>query len=261
MKLVVDHRTVYAYDEEVQRSMQYVRLFPRQNNRQRINHWEVDMPGSMIETTDAYGNVLFAVTVEQPHRELAIRARGSVDVQPQEVASDSINPLYFLRTTRLSRIDPAMRDFAESYRSAAPRAADLERLMQGIGERMVYEVGSTQVDEPAAEAFAKGRGVCQDYVHIFLACCRYLGVPARYVSGYVFREERHNYSSHAWVEAWLEDGWRTFDVTAGDCSPARHLQLAIGLDYLEACPVRGVRWGGKGESMNAFAAVEKVELD
>src|SRR5690606_34627238 len=99
----------------------------------------------------------------------------------------------------------------------------------------------------------------QDHAHVFIACCRSLGIPARYVSGYLHADDDGHLSSHAWVEAWLEDRWQTFDVTNGLLSPSRHLKLAIGLDYMEACPVRGVRWGGDNECLSASAAVSLLE--
>jgi transglutaminase-like putative cysteine protease len=262
MKLVINHHTAYAYDEEVQRSLQFVRLYPRDNDRQKIINWELTLPGNCLETADAYGNVLYVVTMEKPHKELEIRAQGTVEISAEEVRPDTINPLYFLRTTRLTRVDAAIRDFAEQHgrQKGKLTKSTLNQLAEALRNYLQYEIGATQVDETAAEVFAKGRGVCQDYVHIFLTCCRYLEIPARYVSGYVFRGEERNYSSHAWVEAWIDEQWHTFDVTLGIYTPENHLQIAIGLDYLEACPVRGVRWGGKGESMNAFAAVELVDL-
>lgn len=200
MKLTIDHTTRYEYDEEVQRSLQYVRLFPGDNNRQRILNWQLELPGSSYETKDAYGNILYVVSVDQPHSELVIRATGSVEITADEVKPGKTNPLYFLRTTRLTEPDFAIREFVEqqNLRRSLNRS-DLIELMHGMRDHMTYVAGSTHVDETAAEAFAKGQGVCQDFVHIFLACCRYLGVPARYVSGYSYNWGKENLSSHAWV--------------------------------------------------------------
>lgn len=262
MKLTIDHTTRYEYDEEVQRSLQYVRLFPHENNRQKIIDWQLTLPGNSYEAKDPYGNILYVVSVDRPHRELVIRASGSVEITADEVKPDDINPLYFLRSTRLTRPNTAIREFVDQQDlSKRLNRSALIELMHALRDRMTYVVGSTQVDETAAEAFDKGQGVCQDFVHIFLACCRYLGVPARYVSGYTYNWDRENLSSHAWVQAWVKNGWHTFDVADGLTSPDRHLKLAIGLDYLEACPVRGVRWGGEGETMTAFAEVEIMKSE
>ena len=91
----------------------------------------------------------------------------------------------------------------------------------------------------------------------FLACARSLQVPARYVSGYLFSEDAGHLASHAWVEAWLDGAWYSFDVTNGLSRPERHLKLAVGLDYLDACPVRGMRRGGGGEQMHARVLVNQ----
>jgi len=126
--------------------------------------------------------------------------------------------------------------------------------MHALAARMPYSPGATSVDTTAAEAFAGGAGVCQDHTHAFLACARSLGVPARYVSGYLFTNDSEHLASHAWAEAWLDGAWYSFDVTNGLARPERHLKLAVGLDYLDACPVRGMRRGG-GEQMHARVMV------
>ncbi len=102
----------------------------------------------------------------------------------------------------------------------------------------LYQPGATRVDSTAIEAFGARAGVCQDHAHAFLACVRSQGVPGRYVSGYLYTEDDTHLASHAWAEAWLGDGWYSFDVTNRLGRPERHLKLAVGLDYLDACPVR-----------------------
>ncbi|MNG11944.1 Transglutaminase-like superfamily protein [compost metagenome] len=127
--------------------------------------------------------------------------------------------------------------------------------MHGLNQHMIYTPGTTEVETSAAQAFAGRSGVCQDHTHAFLACARSLGVPARYVSGYLFSEASEHLASHAWAEAWLDDAWYSFDVTNQLARPERHLKLAVGLDYLDACPVRGMRRGGGCEQMHAKLVV------
>jgi transglutaminase-like putative cysteine protease len=133
----------------------------------------------------------------------------------------------------------------------------LQSLVEGIRERMPFLPGETQSHTPAADAFAKGAGVCQDHTHVFLSCARQLGIPARYVSGYVYSPAHaaDHVSSHAWAEAWVDGVWYSFDVANAVAANEHHLKLAIGMDYLDACPVRGVRFGGGTESMTAQARV------
>jgi transglutaminase-like putative cysteine protease len=99
--------------------------------------------------------------------------------------------------------------------------------------------------------------VCQDHAHIFIACCRASGVPARYVSGYVYTGKDGEVASHAWVDAWLgaESGWMPIDITHQSLVGGRHCRLAVGRDYLDACPVRGVRRGGGPEEMQVAVIV------
>ncbi|MNH30151.1 Transglutaminase-like superfamily protein [compost metagenome] len=129
--------------------------------------------------------------------------------------------------------------------------------MQGLADHMPYSPGATSVGTTAIESFAGGAGVCQDHTHAFLACARSLGIPARYVSGYLCTEDETHLASHAWAEAWIDEAWYSFDVTNRLTRPERHLKLAVGLDYLDACPVRGVRRGGGVESMQASVQVHR----
>ena len=111
---------------------------------------------------------------------------------------------------------------------------------------MEYRKGETHVHTTGAEALEQGSGVCQDHAHIFCAAARTLGIPARYVSGYLDRRRgRGTAASHAWAEAYVEDlGWVGFDPTNRACATDAYIRTAIGLDYAEASPVRGVRSGG-----------------
>lgn len=94
--------------------------------------------------------------------------------------------------------------------------------------------------------------------HVFLSCCRSLNIPARYVSGYLYSEDSTHVATHAWAEVWVEEHWHSFDVTNNTRMPNQHLKLAVGIDYLDACPVRGMRLGGGCEDMSAIAAVQMM---
>jgi transglutaminase-like putative cysteine protease len=111
----------------------------------------------------------------------------------------------------------------------------------------------------AAEAFALGSGVCQDHAHVFLACARALGVPARYVSGYLLSDDDAHLASHAWAEACLDGKWYVFDTTNQLFQPSHHVQLAVGLDYNDAAPVRGMRQGGGTEQMSFSVQVQQAQ--
>ncbi|KAF1054730.1 MAG: hypothetical protein GAK43_00679 [Stenotrophomonas maltophilia] len=253
MKLSITHDTTYRYDEAVRASIQYLRLTPQDSERQQVLSWELTLPCPAHAQIDPYGNVLHVLSIDEPHEAIVIRAHGQVEIdETREMEHDPHSPLPYLRSTRLTQADEPLRRFAERHAGTRPDRTALIALMQALHAHMPFRPGITGVDSTAAEAFAAGAGVCQDHTHAFLACARSLGVPARFVSGYLYQGSAQDLASHAWAEAWLDDGWYSFDVTNQLSRPERHLKLAVGLDYLDACPVRGIRRGGAvGEQMHA----------
>ncbi|WP_338539341.1 transglutaminase family protein [Erwinia aphidicola] len=262
MKLNIEHKTCFSYQSLVRQSTQYLRLTPQDSVHQHIISWDLFLPEQAICTTDARGNVMHVLTLDRPHQEIEIAARGVVDILDEEDSSPDpdcvLSPLVFLRITPLTQPDMAIRDFARRYYREEAPLASLERLMGELLLKMPYQPGSTLVTDTAAKVFAAGSGVCQDHSHVFLACCRSLHIPARYVSGYLYTENVEHVATHAWVEVWLDGSWHSFDITNNTRSTRQHLKLAVGVDYLDACPVRGMRLGGGSEDMQAVAAVQLV---
>lgn len=264
MKLVVDHVTEYLYEAPVRFSTQYLRLTPRDSARQKVLEWRLDAPGAPTRTLDGYGNVLHVLTLDRPTQAIRIRAIGEVETRalPDEGPDPvPLSPLVFTRTSPLTRADERLTAFAEKHRRRAGSPSGMAELASAILKKMPFKPGDTVVSSSAAEAFAIGSGVCQDHAHVFIACCRYLGVPARYVSGYVYspgHEEAH-VASHAWAEAWTVDRWRSFDIANNRPAGEDHIRLAVGADYFEACPIRGVRTGGGAETMSAAALVTQQQ--
>jgi len=128
--------------------------------------------------------------------------------------------------------------------------------MTAIYQRMRFQPGMTHVHTSAAHSFAQGHGVCQDYAHIFVACCRALRIPARYVGGYLFSANLQE-AGHAWAEAW-NDGWHCFDLTHNTPCHEEHVRVACGLDYRDASPITGIRAGGGTEIMQVQLQVQRV---
>nr|WP_276598088.1 transglutaminase family protein [Roseateles koreensis] len=167
-----------------------------------------------------------------------------------------------MRDSPLTQADAALRDFALAYtaRVSSDPLQGLHELMTALGQHMPYTPGTTDAATPAAEAFARRLGVCQDHAQVFATCARLLGIPTRYVSGYLAADAEH-VASHAWAEARLPGkgdvggGWLGFDVSNQCLADARYVKLAIGLDYLDACPVRGMRLGGGVEALQAAVQV------
>ncbi|CFQ43753.1 MULTISPECIES: transglutaminase family protein [Yersinia] len=264
MRLNVDHSTHYTYAQQVQHSTQYLRLTPQDSAHQRILSWQLTLPEDAICTTDAFGNVLHVLTLDKPHQAITIQAQGVVEIEDnmEDDSGDHLSPLVFLRHSPLTQPDFAIRQFASGYCQGVTHAdAQLDCLTLMMGEllaKMPYSPGTTTVQDSAAQAFAAGQGVCQDHTHVFLACCRSLNIPARYVSGYLYTESSSHVATHAWAEVWLDGHWQSFDVTNNTCKPNQHLKLAVGIDYLDACPVRGIRRGGGYEDMQTIAAVHML---
>ena len=260
MRLSIRHDTTYRYEDQVRASIQYLRLTPQNSPRQRILSWALDLPRPVSAQQDPYGNILHVLTLDEPHDAIVIHALGQVEIDTeQEAEADEQSPLPYLRGTALTQADATLTSFARQQAGGArPDRAALIGLMHALAAHMPYSPGATTVDSSAAQAFAGRAGVCQDHTHAFLACTRSLGVPARYVSGYLFTNDNEHLASHAWAEAWLDGAWYSFDVTNGLARPERHLKLAVGLDYLDACPVRGMRRGGGSEQMHARVQVEPL---
>ena len=260
MRISIDHVTRYVYDSPVRYSTQYLRLVPQSTTRQRVIEWHLETPGTPLELRDGYGNVLHVLTIDKPVREIVIRSSGIAETSSSidEPADEpKLSPLLFLRSTALTQPEPPLCDFAERYRRRAGMLSGLRDLAHGVLKKLPFQPGVTAVHSTALEAFEAGNGVCQDHAHVFISACRYLGIPARYVSGYLYSDANSEsiVASHAWAEAWVVDRWRSFDVTNARPAGEHHIRLAIGADYLDASPVRGVRHGGGVEHMVASAVV------
>jgi transglutaminase-like putative cysteine protease len=136
-------------------------------------------------------------------------------------------------------------------------------LMARVRARIAYKTGVSTVDTTAAEALERGAGVAQDTTHVFIACCRRLGVPARYVSGYLRNDDPELHvgrTSHSWAEAWVPGlDWVGFDPANGISPRGDSLRVAVGLDYHDAAPVSGRRVGFGGAKMSVEAEIKVVD--
>ncbi len=173
--------------------MQRLRLTPSDNRAQRVLSWSIEAEGieNAAEYTDGFGNRVHLITHCQPYDELTITAEGEVETfDTGGVIGDLgeiANPQIFLRSTPLTRSSPEIDAMADSL--AGRRMLDrLHLLLEAIATRVAYVTDSTNAMTSAAEAFAAGQGVCQDHAHIFIAATRKLGIPARYVTGYLHVE-------------------------------------------------------------------------
>jgi transglutaminase-like putative cysteine protease len=264
MLLTIRHETLYRYTEPARYSIQQLRLTPRLEDHQRTLSWRIDAPGMRHTFNDAYGNLGHTLTITQPHDEVRIIVEGRVEVEVPDRGrirdSSNLSPLLFTVPTHLTASNDALHDFALRSLPANAHSGDLLALAEAIRGSVAYRTGSTAVTSTAVDAFSLGQGVCQDHAHLFLACCHVVGVPARYVSGYIDSGSTHRAESHAWIDAWIEEdgfaGWVSVDVTHAALQSDSLCRLAVGRDYDSAAPVRGIRRGGGSESLAVDVSVQ-----
>jgi transglutaminase-like putative cysteine protease len=256
LQLLIDHVTRYRYSEPAHGVVQLLRLTPRDSDGQRIRHWRIDLDadGRLFPFTDAYGNACHIFYAERPLDTLTLHVAGAVTTSDGAGVvtgtEEPLPPAAYRRTTSLTAPSPAIRALAESARGD-DAIGELHALMLAVHVAMAFAPGLTEPATDAATALALGQGVCQDLAQVFIAAARHLGHPARYVSGhYAAPDHPEQEAAHAWAECHVPGlGWVSFDPTHGDSGTEGHVRVAVGLDSLEAAPVRGSRRGGGQESL------------
>ena len=268
MRLRISHSTTYRYEPAATGVIQILRMTPGSHDGQYVAEWQIDVSAdSRLEMhEDAFGNVTHVIT-HGAIENLTITAAGLIDTHDTggvlKGTDERFPPGLFLRETPLSTASPAMASFVGELRAESEDdvLGFLHALMTQINEHMTFDEDPTNSGTSAAEAFVLKRGVCQDYAHIFIACARAGGVPARFVSGHFLRSDGavHQQAGHAWAEAFVPNlGWVGFDPANCICTTDTHARVAIGLDYLGAAPVRGTRYGGGLETLTVTVKVEQA---
>ena len=272
MRFSVHHATRFQFDQPSGHSIHDVRLTPMPAAAQRIVSWRIDGPGKRSEWKDGHGNQVTTFSVARQHDSVEIVVEGiyeysGTDQWLRYAEEPTLPAPFWLRNTGLARhdqsFDPLIEGLAARAADPALRVAALHELMRRISERVAYKTGASTVDTTAIEALTRGAGVAQDEAHIFIAGCRRLGVPARYVSGYLRNDDPELHvgrTSHSWAEAWVPGlEWVGFDP-ANDISPrGDSLRVAVGLDYRDAAPVSGRRVGFGDAKMTVEASIRLVD--
>jgi transglutaminase-like putative cysteine protease len=264
MDISVEHRTDYVYEHPFAHAVQALRLSPPSGAGQKVLDWKIDAPG--IEAApvyfDGFGNRVHLLTPPGRVETVSIIARGTVRTEDMNgvagFTGETAPPAVFLRETLATRPDAAISELAQRA-VHADRLSTLHGLLENVHRRIAYEVGATNAHTSAAEALRERRGVCQDHAQVFIAAARSLGIPARYVTGYLLIDsDNPGAAHHAWAEAHTEDlGWIGFDPANGICPTDSYVRLAVGLDAVGAAPVRGIRQGRGGERLGVEVVVRQ----
>jgi transglutaminase-like putative cysteine protease len=283
MRYRVRHTTTYSYRESVAVSHNLVHLVPLDSSRQRCLRHELTVspsPATAHERRDYYGNRTGTFTVQQPHRELVVRAVSEVDTHslaPPALASsppwEHIRELLgggacsrsgarcageFAFDSPLIQNNSELAAYArESFPAGRPILEAADELNHRIYSDFTYDSAATSVHTPVSVVFGHRRGVCQDFAHLAIACLRSLGLAARYVSGYLETmppagQERlvGADASHAWFSLYApnpdlpRDPWSDFDPTNDCLTGDRHISVAIGRDFGDVSPLKGMILGG-----------------
>ncbi|MCY1668075.1 transglutaminase family protein [Rhizobium sp. SL86] len=262
MRLKISHTTEYLYDEPVAYALQRLRLRPQSGTNQTVISWDLTVDGATIEAgyADQFGNMVNLVSVEGGEHLIRIVASGEIETQDKAGVvgpHQGFVPLWlYLRDTPLTKAGKLVKDLARSVKGDS-ELAQMHALMEAIHEAVAYLPGTTDSETTAEQALEAKSGVCQDHAHIFVSAARFLGLPARYVSGYLLMEGLvEQVATHAWAEVHVPGlGWVGFDAANKICPDERYVRIATGLSYRDAAPVSGMRIGAAGENLKVSLTV------
>jgi len=300
VELEVTHDTRYDYAAPVSQAHHLAHLRPRVDGHQALVDFDLVVmpaPDARHEHADTFGNACLHFGLTQPHRVLTVRAHSRVRVVARFDGLDAArSPAWETVRDRLRYVarapfDPAvefvqpspqvprleaLRAYgAASFQAGRPLAEGAVGLMRRIHADFGYRSQATQVDTPLAHAFEQRAGVCQHFAHLMIGALRMLGLPARYVSGYLLTQsgaDGHALvgadASHAWVQVYAPgtpgvpaDGWLDLDPT-NDAVPATdHVRVAVGRDYGDVAPLRGVIRGGGHHALSVGVRTRRVGRD
>ena len=296
MRLHVTHSTRYDYTPAVEMAQHLAHLKPMNTGSQQLVSHALRIsptPAQCIEIPDLYGNARAFFALDSTHAELVVTAESVVETSvpplPPDVARDlpweqvrerfryAKDSVYDPAADFLfpSRYVPHHDDFAAyarpSFATGRPAFDAAMDLALRMFDDFVYDTESTEVNTPAIEALAQRKGVCQDFAHIMIACMRTLGLPARYVSGYLLTQPPSGQprlvgadASHAWVSVYLPGGegpggWVDFDPTNGRQPGEDYVTVAIGRDFSDVSPIRGVLHGGARHALHVAVTVQPID--
>lgn len=276
MRYTIRHETTYQYSDTAQLSHNIAHLEPLATRRQLLHSFRIEAtPAASVisRRKDGWGNALHFLLVQDSHREFRLLAESDVEVlpvldppvadsSPWEAVAASMRPRpigdlawisQFRHASPFVPILDAAKELAlEVFTPDRPVLEAASELMHRIHDGFEYDPSATSVSTPLADLFRLRRGVCQDFAHVFLGCLRSLGLPARYVSGYLETLPPPGKArligadaSHAWIQVWCpEQGWLDLDPTNDLVPGERHVAVATGRDFGDVTPLKGLILGG-----------------
>ena len=279
-KFTVNHSTIYSYDSLVYDSANQIMLYPVNDDQQEVVEQQLKITGnpSVDVYTDYYGNEVGTFTNPESHKELKIESIVVVNVQPKVLPEDSdFNAHQWESLRQSSQKLPYINFLKQKSYQAHEEILEATKIQQKedtsplnaakylcnyIFENFAYIQGVTTVETTVDEIWKLKSGVCQDFAHVLSVMLRYLGIPARYVSGYICPNKngmRGEGATHAWVEAYLPDyGWLGLDPTNNCLVNDTHVRLAVGRNFVDCSPVKGTY---KGSSLHKLEVKVTVEYE
>ncbi len=285
-RLLIEHVSSFNLREPARDSVTLLRLQPRNDGGQRVLRYALTIEPDAVTVpfTDHFGNNCHLFNVHRSHRHTVVHSHVEIESTdppplPDGLGARAWKPLNreaaspqnweFLAPSRFARSSTLLAAFCEAKgirRGRDPLKA-LRKLATTLNAEFSYEPGRTGVDSPIDHILKTGMGVCQDYTHVMIAIARSWGVPSRYVSGYLYEgdmpgEQASAGATHAWAEFLLPElGWTGIDATNDTLADHRHIRVAVGRDYGDAAPTRGVVTGGGASRLDVSVMVWDVEDD
>ena len=280
----IKHTSRYVYSSPVSKSAMTLCFRPREDDGQSLLSFEIKtIPAiSLTSETDYFGNVQHYLIIHQPHDLLEITALSTVEPGPTKAVPESLAPETwdeievwrgsveywdFMHPSRFARSCPALSDFMSGHGLDKAEGDPLSALVHLTGtlyEAFQYVPDSTSAVSPIEHILESGKGVCQDYAHVMISIARSWGVPSRYVSGYLYVEDDDGQpipaaAGHAWVECRLPGlGWVGFDPTNNWIVGSQHVRVAVGRDYHDVAPTRGIFRGGGDTRLEVEVRMESI---
>ena len=287
----VTHETRYTYSDVVTSAHQLAHLRPRATPWQKIKSHKLVITPRPVEQAagaDYFGNDILRFMIDAPHDELSVRAESVVEVESHAPDTGAVSPpweagcaprgvwsanvdldieQYRVSSAMAPVLDEAFAYARVSFTDGRPWLEGMMELTRRIQSEFVYDPKATTVTTQVAEVFALRRGVCQDFAHLMISCLRSLGMPARYVSGYILNRPKAGArrmmgadASHAWVAGWCPaHGWVAFDPTNGKLADIEFVTLGWGREFSDVTPLRGVVLGAATQTLAVDVKVQPLD--